>query len=67
MTEPTVIVKRKPFDLDFYDWQVRVALNMNESDSVKRSKIKTLIQRAYEQGVMDARRDYDYFNDYGEA
>lgn len=57
---------RPDFDLHgFYDWQVRIALeNTRLSANDKRTKLKSLIQRAYEQGIVDAKKDKTYFDDY---
>lgn len=60
---PHVEIIRKPFDPDFYDWQIRIALGMNESTQTKRIKLRSLVERAYEQGIIDTKNKYNYYED----
>lgn len=54
------------FDIDgLYAHELRLALkNARLSDHDKLTKLKTVVQRAYEQGVMDAKQDKTYFDDF---
>jgi hypothetical protein len=61
---PHIIVKRKPFDPDYYKWRAELAIKMNRRDREKILMVKNLITRAYEQGVMDGKNDQDYYSDY---
>lgn len=48
-------------------YQVEIVINRPTlSYRDKTTKLLSLIQEAYEQGIMDAKKDQDYFNDYGE-
>lgn len=55
------------FDLDgFYKHELEIVIRSERLDyGSKLTKLKTLVQRAYEQGIMDAKRDNTYFDDYG--
>lgn len=54
------------FDLQgYYAYQLRLALyNSKLTNEQKLTKLKTLIQKAYEQGVMDAKNDQHYFENF---
>lgn len=63
--EPLIVVKQKPFDPDFYEWRAEIAVKMNRPDKEKIKMVKNLVFKAYEQGMMDAKNDQDYYQEYG--
>lgn len=54
------------FDLNgYYSHHALIALESNKlSTRDKLTKLKSLIQRAYEQGMIDATKDKNYFDEY---
>jgi hypothetical protein len=58
------------FDLHgYYEYQLKLALKSARlSDEDKMRKLKGILQKAYEQGMLDAvKQKEDYFNNFGEA
>lgn len=58
------------FDLHgYYGHQLELALRSARlSDDDKMRKLKSILQQAYEQGMLDAtKQDEDYFDNFGEA
>lgn len=49
-----VEVKQPKFDIFWYQYQINVALSIDAPREMKLTKLKLLIQRAYEEGLNDS-------------
>ena len=65
MNKPIIEIIQKPFDLNFYQHHIKLAILQKDLPLDARiTKLKSLVQRAYEQGIVEAKKDKTYFDDY---